>query len=151
MNEITESAKEFILGGRAEFTILQDKTEKTKEMQYKYKVTIPKDQTPETAKVYYISAELSSPKDSVETDGKNLCYQGYLTKDLQFKVGAKGVSDYNQKAIQGLIWVLNHSDNLPSAVHIYHHGKCSVCGKKLTDARSLNCGIGPTCRKRVGI
>ena len=84
------------------------------------------------------------------SDGKKLTYQGYLKRDLSFNIGAKGIEDYNQKAINGLIWVLTHADKLPSAVHIYHHGRCSVCGRKLTDAMSLKSGLGPTSRKRVG-
>lgn len=149
--EVTENIKEFILGGRADFTILQEATDKTARQQYKYRVTIPKDCTPDNTNVWYVSAELSSRTCSVELDGKNLKYQGYLKRDLSFNVGAKGVEDYNQKSINGLIWVLKNSNNIPSAVHIYHHGKCSVCGRKLTDAKSLRCGVGPTCRKKVGI
>lgn len=149
--EVTENIKEFILGGKADFTILQDATRSTKEQQYKYKVTIPKDSTPDDTSVWYVSAELDKSNSGVEVDGKNLKYQGYLKRDLSFNVGAKGIEDYNQKSINGLIWVLKHSDNMPSAVHVYHHGKCSVCGRKLTDAISLRCGVGPTCRKRVGV
>ena len=149
--EVTENIKEFILGGRADFTILQEATDKTVEQQYKYRVTIPKDCTPDNTNVWYVSAELSIRTCGVELDGKNLKYQGYLKRDLSFNVGAKGVEDYNQKAINGLLWILTHADKLPSAVHVYHHGKCSVCGRKLTDAMSLKSGIGPTCRKRVNI
>ena len=149
--EVTENIKEFILGGYADFTILQEATDKTSEKQYKYRITIPKGSTPETTKVWYVSAELSDKGCAVEQDGKYLKYQGYLKRDLSFNIGAKGVENYNIKAINGLIWILRHSNNLPKAVHIYHHGKCSVCGRKLTDAKSLRCGVGPTCRKKVGI
>jgi hypothetical protein len=148
--EVTENIKEFILGGKADFTILQDATEKTKEQQFKYRVTIPKDQTPDTTNVWYVQAELADGT-AIEQDGQNMKYQGYLKKDLSFNIGAKGMQDYNQKSINGLIWILSHADNIPSVVHIYHHGKCSVCGRKLTDAKSLRCGVGPTCRQRVGI
>lgn len=149
--EITENIKEFILGGKADFTILQEGTDKTKEQQYKYRITIPKDSEPSNTQVWYVSAELDETNSGVELDGKNLKYQGYLKRDLSFNIGARGIEDYNQKSINGLVWVLKHSNNLPSVVHIYLHGKCSVCGRKLTDAKSLRCGVGPTCRKRVGI
>ena len=149
--EITENIKEFILGGKADFTILQECTDEVKEQQYKYRITIPKDYEPSTTPVWYVFAELDTTHSGVEEDGKSLKYQGYLKRDLSFNIGAKGIEDYNQKSVNGLIWVLKRSNNLPSAVHIYHHGKCSVCGRKLTDAKSLRCGVGPTCRKRVGI
>lgn len=149
--EVTENIREFILGGKADFTILQEATDKTSEKQFKYRVTIPKDKTPQTTNVWYVSAELEKRPCGVELDAKNLKYQGYLKKDLSFGVGAKGIEDYNQASINGLIWVIKHANNLPHIVHIYHHGKCSVCGKGLTDAKSLRCGIGPTCRKKVGV
>ena len=149
--EITESVREFILGGKAEFTIYQEGTEHSKAQQYKYRITIPSDRTPSDTNVWFVSAELTEPCSDFTSAGKHLTYQGFLRRDLSFNIGAKGVEDYNKRAINGLIWVLNHANSLPSAVHIYHHGKCSVCGKKLTDAKSLRCGVGPTCRKKVGI
>ena len=100
--EVTENIKEFILGGISNFTFLQDATDKTKEQQYKYRITIPKDTTPATTNVWYVSAELDETNSGVETDGKNLKYQGYLKRDLSFNIGAKGVKDYNQKSINGL-------------------------------------------------
>lgn len=144
-NEITKSIKEFILGGDARFTILQEATEKTPSYQVKYRVKNNGSNT-----CWFVSTELFFD-DDLFTDGRKLTYQGYLKRDLSFNIGAKGVEDYNQKAIRGLLWVLNHPDNLPSIVHIFHHGRCSVCGRKLTDAKSLRCGIGPTCRKKVNI
>lgn len=149
--EITENIKEFILGGTASFTILQEATASTPEMQFKYRVTVPKDTDYLTTKVWYVSAELAGTDRPLYEEGKNLIYQGYLKRDLSFNIGAKGINDYNQKAINGLIWVLRHANNLPSVVKIFHHGKCSVCNKKLTDAKSLRCGVGPTCRKRIGL
>lgn len=109
--EITEDIREFILGGNASFTILQDATPNTKEMQFKYRITIPKDTTMLTTPVWYVKAELSNRDVGLNEEGRNLQYQGYLKRDLSFNVGAKGVTDYNQKAINGLIWVLRHEKN----------------------------------------
>ena len=29
---------------------------------------------------------------------------------------------------------------------LHHEGRCGVCGRKLTDPESIECGIGPICR-----
>lgn len=137
----------FITGGKAEFTIFQKPNK-----QAKYKII--KSQNREG--FYFVHAELSDKqnidKESV-SNGKNLVYQGYLyTSDnikFRFSPGNKGVSNYNKQSVYALLWVLEHSksNKFPDAVHIYHHGKCSRCGKKLTDADSLARGLGPTCFK----
>lgn len=148
-NEITCNVKDFILGGNANFTIFQEKTEKRGEIQVKYHVKSNDNRT-----CYFISTELVSQPCSIDfKDGRNLLYQGYITSNdlYNFRVGKKGITDYNKQAVNALLWVLKYSENIPPVVHIYHHGKCSVCGRKLTDAMSLRCGIGPTCRKRVGV
>lgn len=37
-------------------------------------------------------------------------------------------------------------DKVNSGVQIMHTGNCIVCGKKLTDSYSIECGVGPICR-----
>ena len=145
--EVTEQIKDFILGGKADFTIYQEATAESKSAQYKYVVKANENKT-----CWFVSTEMVEGEpipDNLYTVGRNLVYQGYLKRDMSFNVGKKGVENYNERAIKGLQWVLYHADNLPKVLHVYHHGTCSVCGRKLTDAKSLYCGIGPTCRKKV--
>lgn len=139
-NEITENVIAFIFGGKAEFTILQEATDRTPEISVRYKISKSKD-----GKVYFVSTQ---PIGSME-----LAYHGYIynnrffiAKRFDFNPG-----DYNEKAINALNWVLNcvsKGNNLPSVVHILHHGKCSRCGRRLKDIESLRCGMGPECRKK---
>ena len=126
MNEVKYGIREFILGGKSEFTIFQEPN-----IQEKYKVL-----KNDSGTVWFIY---------VGSD-----YQGYITKkDLYTtKVGNKKIENRNDKAVKALLWVLSHANNLPNAVHVYHHGKCSICGRKLKDAESLLYGIGPTCRSK---
>ena len=133
-NEVLTGIKEYILGGRAEFTIFQEPN-----IQVKYSVKANDNGT-----VFFVSTE---------TDSKEVKYQGYFTKNnlSEFKVGKKGSQGYNKRAVDALFWVLRHADNMPKRVHVLHNGRCSVCGRKLTDAESLMSGVGPTCRKRIGI
>ena len=144
--EVTEGIKDFILGGKADFTIYQEATGNLKEAQYKYIVKVNDKENPTC---WFVSTEVVEGQaipENLYTTSRNVVYQGYLKRDMSFNVGKKGMQDYNQRAINGLLWVLSHADNLPSVVHVYHHGKCSICGRKLTDAKSLRCGMGPKCR-----
>lgn len=145
-NEITLGVKEFILGGNADFTIQQDPVNGNNGFAVKYRVV-----RNDNGSCWFVYTEIATTGQSLISQGKNLVYQGYLKRDMSFNVGKKGVSDYNVSAIKGLLWVLNRADNLPDVVHIYHHGRCSKCGRKLTDVESLRCGLGPTCRKRIGL
>lgn len=143
-NEVTMGVREFILGGNANFTIYQSSVNGGKSHTEKYGV---RKNDNGTCWFVYTGTDNSG---SVTEDSNSMVYQGYLNRKLAFNVGKKGSPNYNKKAIDGLLWVLKHADNLPSAVHVLHHGKCSVCGRKLTDVESLMCGVGPTCRKKIG-
>lgn len=138
-NEITEDILAFIFGGKAEFTILQESINGKKEVSVRYRVSLSKDKN-----VYFVSTQ---PIGSVD-----LSYHGYLYKGKYYK-GKKfdfNPGDYNTPAIHALLWVLSKGDNLPYVVHVLHHGKCSRCGRKLKDLESLQCGMGPECRKKGG-
>lgn len=134
-NQVKENIVKFILGGYAEFTIFQEPN-----IQYKYKIKKNQEGT-----LFFVYLK----------DGKgNFDYQGYLQwvrDSYKFFVGRKGNIAYNNSAINGLLWVLNRGDRLPSQVKIFHHGICSACGRKLIDAKSIEYGMGKTCRKRMGI
>jgi hypothetical protein len=50
-----------------------------------------------------------------------------------------------------IAWVLNKVEAknfalLSESVEIMHTGHCLVCGKTLTDAKSIEIGLGPICR-----
>lgn len=38
--------------------------------------------------------------------------------------------------------------NLVTSMELYHEGICSVCGRPLTNPKSIKTGIGPKCRRR---
>lgn len=139
-NEVVENIKDFILGGNAEFTLLQEKSERSKRtIQVKYRVKANNNRS-----CWFVYTE---------TDNGKMLYRGFLRPDLSFELGKKGRENLDKDTeyyVNALLWVLNRKGSLPSEVHIYHHGRCSVCGRKLTDAESLRCGIGPTCRKKIG-
>lgn len=132
-NEVTENILGFILGGNCSFTLYQEQPVR----QVSYKVVKSKD-----SDVYFLY---------IGKEG----YKGYFFKNdlLNLRQGKKQInySEEDKANIKAFMWLIRHHNNLPSIVHVLHHGKCSVCGRKLTDAKSLRCGIGPTCRERQGI
>jgi hypothetical protein len=71
-------------------------------------------------------------------------YNGCLTNKKQL---------VNTPAADAICWVLRQVerqdyDKLNANVELMHLGKCLVCGRPLTDAESIEIGIGPVCRKR---
>lgn len=47
------------------------------------------------------------------------------------------------------IWRHILTQSIPDYVHILHDGRCGKCGRRLTDAESIQLGIGPECRKKL--
>lgn len=123
--------RKFILGGKAEFSILQEPN-----IEYEYIV-----KRNQKGNCWFVS---------VLRDG-NYVYGGYIDSTLNYRRGTKGNLDVNDTAIKGLLWVLRHRGGKPPVVKIKHRGKCSVCNRKLKDELSVQWGIGPVCRKKLGL
>jgi len=78
-------------------------------------------------------------------------YIGYIRGDL-FIVDTKAPST-RDKAIIVFRWCWGNiiKQTIPDTLHILHDGTCGKCHRRLTDSLSLNLGIGPECRKALGI
>lgn len=145
-NEIRESIDKFILGGNADFCIIQDGAtdivgrKLQSDIKYRYLVRKGKSKG-----VFLVSGGKTG-------EGK-LEYLGTLriTNNRYDFRHVSGLSAIGYVVARGLIWVLNRSNELPSRVHVVHNGKCAVCGRTLLDADSVARGVGPTCAKKIGI
>lgn len=144
-NEVAEGILDFMLSGRAEFVILQEPDKK-----FKYCIKRADgrylDNIYGGAHAWFVKAE--------DQNIRKLTYQGYLYRiegstELIFKVDSKKGKPVNEGAIKGLLWVINRASSLPEVVHVIHYGKCSVCGRPLSDLKSIHCGIGPKCREKL--
>jgi len=133
-NEIASGIRSFIFGGNAEFTIFQE---------------------PNIKHSYRVVKHDSAPLWQVYTknvNGVEEC-QGYLTMTYGspcFVVSRRDYLTCPETVITGLVRVLKYK-NLPDVVHVIHHGRCSVCGRRLSDMESISVGIGPTCRKKIAV
>ena len=94
-----------------------------------------------------------------EFQGKWYTHLYVETEYLQFKhLGTyfggkvwKKRSEVDTPSAKAIGWILanveaNRSDFVDSNVQITHLGKCLRCGKTLTDAKSIEIGLGPVCR-----
>lgn len=132
MNEVEIGVMSYLFGGNAEFNLVQDGS-----MSVRYRIKANDNRT-----CFFVYTE--------STKTKKLVYHGHIvSRNLTYHRGNKISDDeYNKVAIKALGWLLNHHNCLPNVVHVVHNGRCSRCGRKLTDPESLRTGIGPTCRKK---
>lgn len=140
LNEVSSNIDKFIFGGRCDFCIVQDNNKPDSAFKFRYYMKKGKFKD-----CYLVSGSKNSSASKleylgcikVEGDGRYTCKQ------------AEKISDDGEYLLKGLLWVLEHIKELPDRVHIVHNGKCSVCGRTLTDELSVSRGIGPTCMAKL--
>jgi hypothetical protein len=135
---------QFVLAGKAIFTVSNDKGE-----HFTYRVNAKDDRRIAGKKVYFASL-LTGP------DNENsYSYMGLLLPNrfsLKLTKGSKVGRD--AKSVQVLCWALQmirKGSPLPNGYAIQHAGRCCRCARILTEPESIEIGIGPECRKRMGI
>lgn len=85
---------------------------------------------------------------SVETQYMDFQYLGYYRDGHILRKGGVVVESPSAAAISWLLrQVLSKKvEVLRENVNVYHMGSCAKCGRPLTDAKSIELGIGPKCR-----
>lgn len=130
--------KQFFTGGRAIFTVQNDKDE-----HYTFKISQPKGEN----KPYFASL-LTGPDNT-----SSYTYIGifnpitgtvFLTRNSRYTEETKAV-----RIIRWAIKKVWNNETLPPGYDIRHEGKCGCCGRKLTTPESLDRGIGPECWSRI--
>ena len=83
----------------------------------------------------------------IETQYLSFKHLGVFKNEGIFKAGAPVTTP----SAMGIAWLLKNVERgrvaaIASQADIYHTGKCLKCGKELTDAVSIEVGLGPVCR-----
>lgn len=144
MFENAKDALQFIMSGKAIFTVVSKKTGK----RYTYKVersAIDKREKRTDNGFRFVK---------VMTGSDNETSYGYLglIRGGVFEHGKKSRIPMTDGSSVGLTWVLDqlHRGVIPAdKVEIWHEGRCGKCGKRLTVPASIASGIGPECSKNV--
>lgn len=132
--------KQFFLGGNATFTVQSGKTGK----HYTFKIRQPKPEMP-----HFVSVMTGTDNEShFSYMGKLNTYTGNVTLTERSKVSFGDERLIVAEWALGKVW-----NNVPvvGGSSIKHAGKCGCCGRKLTEPLSLEIGIGPECRKKLGM
>ena len=136
-----ETALQFILAGRAVFTIRSKRTG----TRFTYKVTATKE------KDAFFVKFMSGPDNEASYTFAGMIFNGNRFV-LGRKARANGLSE-TTPAIAAFIWVFAkltmHVE--PPNVEIWHSGHCGRCARTLTVPESIESGIGPECAKMMGL
>ena len=141
--EITENILDYILGGKACFAIKQDSKPGVSEGGIIwYEVVSP------THQLYFVN----------RMQGAKRLYLGYfhisdLGRITSLRTSKKEAQDdpNNGKPLVVVLNSLKKNGKLPGngIVHIISDGRCSVCGRRLTDLNSISNSVGPECAKKL--
>lgn len=139
MRELDKSrVKDYVLAGNANITLKSGKTGK----HYTYKII----QSKNDECLYFVKSLRGADNTSDYT------YIGcYYSDSKRFYPEKKyrDVPNYSwPKSMQAINYLFKFLYNIPDILHVYHHGRCCVCGRMLTTPESIEEGIGPECRKR---
>jgi len=134
-NEIKDP--KFFEGGKAIFTVHNDKG-----IHYTYKIS----KKPKWPFCIYV---LTGPDNN-----SNYTYLGVYNPN-NFRVYLTGKSKYKDdtmmvKVIRWAVARIGSGKPVPEGYGIKHDGRCCRCGRRLTTPESVDSGIGPECRKRMG-
>jgi len=135
-------SKQFILAGKAVFTVSNGKGRHFTFLVQKSKVTVDR------PKPYWFVKVLNGADNQ-----HSYAYMGLLNKNTgsvtltpKSKVGEDALS------LKVVEWAFRHiwREREPAEGEILHSNKCGRCGRSLTTPESIKSGIGPECSKKVG-
>ena len=134
------AVRDFILGGKATFTIVSKKT--TTRFTYKVELAEGRDD-------FFFVSYLTGPD-----NWANYTYLGFISNPIfnpRLIAGSKGKPHI--VAFQALDWLL-YNTLRPAAgkldmLEFWHEGKCCRCNRKLTVPSSIESGVGPECARKL--
>ena len=132
-------AKDFILAGRARFTLVSEKTG----VRFTYRITQKNEMSPHFVSVL-TGQDNNSSYSFVGTlfDRKN--YRHSATKS---QISAEAPS------VKAFLWAWSYivRGEMPPSCEVWHEGRCGKCGRALTVPSSVESGIGPVCESREAV
>jgi len=134
-------SKEFVLAGKAIFTVNNDKGQ-----HYTYKVDRKENRNGQ-GYIYFVSFLRGSDNEN------DYSYLGLLkdqTGEIVLTRASKVISDnVIYRVARWSTKIVWESKSIPEGYGINHCGCCGRCGRTLTNPKSIESGIGPECIKKM--
>lgn len=144
-HDLTNAAdiKRFALAGKAHLTLTSAKTG----VHFTFRITEPEDRKTGHSDMHFVSVLCDGSAD----DGKFL-FLGCIFPDrfVQTKGSKVGRDAPSVKAFT-FFWNGVLGGHIHPDLRVQHEGRCGRCGRTLTEPVSIDIGIGPECRSKMGI
>jgi hypothetical protein len=142
--QTAEIGKDFLLAGRAIFTVANPKGER-----YTFKVTKKDAQEGSryTQPTYFISLLTGSDNENDYT------YMGIVSNGrvVVTKASRFTVTSIPVQVAEWVIRLMLADRTVPAGYFLGHEGRCGRCGRTLTVPSSLISGLGPDCLGKMGL
>lgn len=136
-------SKEFVLGGKAIFTVVSGRTG----VRYTFKVKFKKASPGSCFGDAWFVSVLTGPDNN-----SSYTYMGMMDPLLgTFRLTKASTYNSESAPVKAFRWALSvlwGRVQLQEGCEIHHEGRCCRCGRRLTVPESIKSGIGPECAKR---
>jgi hypothetical protein len=139
----------YATAGRAKLTLKSTKTE----ARFTYKIKKPHPNSYYSRSKIAFFVELMNGPDNEN----NFNYLGCINNEqsgMRFVHGKKSKIGADAPSATVFNWFWNHvvaQRRLVDGLEVWHEGTCCRCGRSLTVPESVRDGIGPECRKKMGV
>lgn len=141
LTRIGLSPLQFVLAGRALFTVRNSKTGN----RFTFQVTEPEEQRDPAHPVAFVKVLSGSD------NANDYTMIGMLFDRSRYVHWKKSLFPEGSPSDAAFKWFFERllQGTLPEAIEVLHHGKCCRCGRVLTVPESIQAGIGPECATKI--
>jgi hypothetical protein len=135
-----EYRKNYILGGNATVTLVSKRT--GDRFTYRVRRAPPRAGQSEDQLPYFVSV-LTGPDNQ-----RDYQFIGTIFPDETYRYSYKSQLSNEAPSVKAWDWTWHNLNT--DRVEVWHEGRCSMCGRALTDPASIERGLGPRCAEKVG-
>lgn len=133
----------YVIGGKAVFTLVSRRTRK----RYTYRISQGRGKVDH---LLFVSV-LTGPDNTRDYTFLGTVFPCGSAQADRYRHGSQSSIKATAQSALAFTWFWRHAlvnDETFMQVELWHHGRCSMCNRPLTDPESINRGIGPVCAEK---